>query len=120
MVCAVIRCLSAYTFTMWASFIHIFMKNNDGSITLCTRLFAKSERCVWHEGRVIAGPRGKGVGIMIMEATAEVTKKAKEPHACAWKGRQGLLASTRIVVIANALPPFDEAGIPHFRMEMRL
>lgn len=47
------------------SSIHIFIKNDDGSIAACTRLFLEEEKGAWHVGRVIAASRGKGVGKMI-------------------------------------------------------
>ena len=99
--------------------IHIFIKNDDESMAACLRLFPEEEQGVWHLGRVIAASRGKGVGKMILEATAEEAKR---------QGASCLRLEAQVRVIgfyekcgySVCSEPFDEAGIPHVKMEMKL
>ena len=101
------------------SSIHIFIKNDDGSIAACARLFPEEEQGVWHVGRVIAASRGKGLGKIILEATANEAKRQGasclrlegQVRASGFYGKCGYRVCSE---------PFDEAGLPHVKMEMRI
>ena len=101
------------------SSIHIFIKNDDESIAACTRLFPEEEKGVWHVGRVIATSRGKGVGKMIMDATAEAAKR-QGASCLRLEGQVRVIGFYEKCGYKVCSEPFDEAGIPHVKMEMML
>ena len=101
------------------SSVHIFMKNEDGSIAACTRLFAEEEQGVWHVGRVIANSRGKGVGKIIMDATTEEARR-RGARCLRLEGQVRVIGFYEKCGYRVCSEPFDEAGIPHVKMEMKL
>jgi ElaA protein len=101
------------------SSIHIFIKNEDGSIAACTRLFAEDEEGVWHVGRVVARSRGNGVGKKILEATAQVARE-RGASRLRLEGQVRVIGFYEKCGFRVCSEPFDEAGIPHVEMEMSL
>lgn len=101
------------------SSVHIFMKNEDGSIAACTRLFPEEEQGVWHVGRVIAASRGNGVGKKILEATTEEARR-RGASCLRLEGQVRVTGFYEKCGYRVCSEPFDEAGIPHVKMEMKL
>ena len=99
--------------------IHIFIKNDDESMAACVRIFPEEEKGVWHIGRVIAASRGKGVGKMILEVAAREAKK----HGASCLRLEGQVRAIGFYEKCGysvCSEPFDEAGIPHVKLEMKL
>ena len=101
------------------SSIHIFIKNDDESIAACVRIFPEEEKGVWHVGRVIAASRGKGVGKMILEAAAEEAKR-QGASCLRLEGQVRAIGFYEKCGYSVSSEPFDEAGIPHVKLEMKL
>ena len=100
--------------------VHVGLRDADGALAAYARLFPEEgERGVWHVGRVLAVRRGEGLGRRVME---EVERVACEHGATllvmeAQRQAAGFYAKLGWRETGS---DFDEAGIPHVRMEKRL
>lgn len=98
--------------------IHIFLED-ESTIIGYARLFPEEEANIWHVGRVLTTRRGKGIGRILM---ASVISEA-ERRDCKLLRMESQLQAQRFYEksgfsVCSAV--FEEAGIPHVKMEMPL
>lgn len=98
--------------------LHVFFSRGT-TVVAYARLFAEQEPDVWHVGRVLTVERGVGLGKRLMEVVmqtarqqgARTLKMDAQTHAIEFYRRLGFSVCSDV---------FDEAGIPHVRMETAL
>lgn len=114
--------------------IHVFLREGQ-RVVAYARLFPEREAqallppetppmaddaddCVWHVGRMLTTRRGEGLGRRIMEEVvrtawaqgATLLRMEAQSHAVGFYERLGFQVCS---------PEFEEAGIPHVRMQRR-
>ena len=100
--------------------IHVGIRDDAGALVACARLFPEEGKPgAWHVGRVLAVRRGEGLGRRVMEEVERVAalRGAKLLRMEAQRQAAGFYAR---LGWHEASPHFDEAGIPHVRMEKGL
>lgn len=98
--------------------LHVFISRGT-SVIAYARLFAESEPGVWHAGRVLTLDRGVGLGKRLMERVIAAARDREavtlrleaQTHAAGFYERLGFAVCSEV---------FQEAGIPHVRMELPL
>lgn len=96
--------------------IHFYIKKGKEVIAYA-RLFEEEEPNTWHIGRVLTTIRGKGVGKRLMEKVmlfayqhgTNTLRMEAQSHATGFYEQLGFSICS---------DEFDEAGIPHVRMEL--
>lgn len=100
--------------------VHVGLRGDDGTLAACARLYPEDGAPgTWHVGRVLAVRRGEGLGRRLM---AEVERAALARGASLLRmesQRQAAGFYARLGWCETG-PDFDEAGIPHVRMEKPL
>lgn len=97
--------------------LHIYLRNGLDVIAYA-RLFEEEEPNTWHIGRVLTTIRGKGIGKRIMERViqtayqhgATTLRMEAQTHAIGFYEKLGFRVCS---------DEFDEAGIPHVKMELK-
>ncbi len=100
--------------------IHVGIRDDAGALIAYARLFPEEGRPgAWHVGRVLAARRGEGLGRRVMEEVERVAvlRGAKLLRMEAQRQAAGFYAR---LGWRETGPDFDEAGIPHVRMEKEL
>ena len=100
--------------------IHVGIRDDAGALIAYARLFPEEGRPgAWHVGRVLAARRGEGLGRRVMEEVERVAalRGAKLLRMEAQRQAAGFYAR---LGWRETGPDFDEAGIPHVRMEKGL
>ena len=99
--------------------IHVFMTEGQKEVAAYGRLFREDQPGVWHIGRVLTVHRGAGLGRQLMasiirtasELGATTLRMEAQVHAIGFYEKLGF---------AVCSDEFEEAGIPHVRMERTL
>ena len=101
--------------------LHMFYKDDDGSVQACLRIFEKvDEPGTMQIGRVVTGARGVGLGGKILHRAVQWVREntgAKEiyleaqQYAIGYYGKEGFQVTSG---------PFLEDGIPHVQMRLKL
>ena len=100
--------------------IHVGIRDGAGALVAYARLFPEEGKPgVWHVGRVLAVRRGEGLGRRVMEEVDRVAalRGAKLLRMEAQRQAAGFYAR---LGWRETGPDFDEAGIPHVKMEKGL
>ena len=100
--------------------VHVGLRDDAGALVAYARVFAEEgDGGVWHVGRVLAVRRGGGLGRRVME---EVERVACEHGATllAMDSQRQAAGFYAKLGWRETGSDFDEAGIPHVRMEKRL
>ncbi len=100
--------------------IHVGIRDDAGALIAYARLFPEEGRPgAWHVGRVLVTRRGEGLGRRVMEEVERVAalRGAKLLRMEAQRQAAGFYAR---LDWRETGPDFDEAGIPHVRMEKEL
>ena len=100
--------------------IHVGLRDDAGALVAYARLFPeKGGSDAWHVGRVLAVRRGEGLGGRVMEEVERVAalRGAKLLRMEAQRQAVGFYAR---LGWHETGPDFDEAGIPHVKMEKEL
>ena len=100
--------------------VHVGIRDGAGALAAYARMFPEeAESGVWHVGRVLAVRRGEGLGRRVMEEVeraaarrgARLLRMEAQRQAAGFYARLGWRETD---------PDFDEAGIPHVKMEKTL
>ena len=96
--------------------IHLFMQDGREVIAYA-RLFPEATPGVWHVGRVLTTRRNEGLGRKLMQSVMETAWKQGAVKLCmeAQVQAKGFYEKLGFTVTSEE---FEEAGIPHVRMEM--
>ncbi len=97
--------------------IHVGIRDDAGALVACARLFPEEGKPgAWHVGRVLAVRRGEGLGRRVMEEVERVAalRGVRLLRMDAQRQAEGFYAR---LGWRETGPDFDEAGIPHVRME---
>ena len=97
--------------------IHVGLRDASGALAAYARAFPETGASgVWHIGRVLAVRRGAGLGRRVME---EAERAARARGATLLRMEAQRQAADFYVRLGRQErgPDFDEAGIPHVRME---
>lgn len=101
--------------------LHMFYKNEDGSVQACLRIFEKvDEPGTMQIGRVVTVARGIGLGGKILHQAVEWVRKNCNANGIYLEAQQyaiGYYAKEGFQVTSD---PFLEDGIPHVQMRLRL
>ena len=100
--------------------VHVGLRDDAGALAAYARMFPEEGgEGVWHVGRVLAVRRGGGLGRRVMEEVERVValRGAKLLRMEAQRQAAGFYAR---LGWRETGPDFDEAGIPHVRMEKGL
>lgn len=98
--------------------IHVFLVEKSAIIGYA-RLFPEEETGIWHVGRVLTTLHGKGIGRKLMEAVISEAERrdAKLLRMESQLQAQGFYEKSGFSVCSDI---FEEAGIPHVKMEKLL
>lgn len=100
--------------------VHVGIRDGAAALAAYARMFPEeAESGVWHVGRVLAVRRGEGLGRRVMEEVeraaalrgARLLRMEAQRQAAGFYARLGWRETG---------PDFDEAGIPHVKMEKTL
>ncbi|MBP3228302.1 MAG: GNAT family N-acetyltransferase [Bacteroidaceae bacterium] len=98
--------------------LHVFVRP-EREVLAYARLFPEPEEGVWHVGRMLTTQRGQGLGRAVMQTViqaaqergATLLRMEAQHHAQGFYERFGFRTRSDV---------FEEAGIPHIRMERTL
>ena len=100
--------------------VHMFYKDEDGSVQACLRIFEKvDEPGTMQIGRVVTVARGIGLGGKILHRAVEWIRKNGDATGIYLEAQQyaiGYYAKEGFQVTSD---PFLEDGIPHVQMRLR-
>ena len=100
--------------------LHMFYKDEDGSVQACLRIFEKvDEPGTMQIGRVVTVARGVGLGGKILHRAVEWIRENCDANGIYLEAQQyatGYYAKEGFQVVSD---PFLEDGIPHVQMRLR-
>ena len=100
--------------------VHVGLRDGDSALAAYARLFPEAGAPgVWRVGRVLAVRRGAGLGRRVMEETERAARIRGASLLVMDSQRQAAGFYAKLGWRETG-PDFDEAGIPHVRMEKRL
>ena len=101
--------------------LHMFYKDEDGSVQACLRIFEKvDEPGTMQIGRVVTVARGIGLGGKILHRAVEWVRENCDATGIYLEAQQyaiGYYAKEGFQVMSD---PFLEDGIPHVQMRLNL
>lgn len=101
--------------------LHMFYKDNDGSVQACLRIFEKvDEPGTMQIGRVVTVARGVGLGGKILHRAVQWVRDNTDANGIYLEAQQyaiGYYAKEGFQVTSD---PFLEDGIPHVQMRLKL
>lgn len=101
--------------------LHMFYKNEDGSVQACLRIFEKvDEPGTMQIGRLVTVARGVGLGGKILHQAVEWIRENCDANGIYLEAQQyaiGFYAKEGFRVVSD---PFLEDGIPHVQMRLQL
>ena len=101
--------------------LHMFYKDEDGSVQACLRIFEKvDEPGTMQIGRLVTVARGVGLGGKILHQAVEWIRENCDATGIYLEAQQyaiGFYAKEGFQVTSD---PFLEDGIPHVQMRLRL
>lgn len=101
--------------------LHMFYKNEDGSVQACLRIFEKvDEPGTMQIGRLVTVARGVGLGGKILHQAVEWIREKGNVNGIYLEAQQyatGFYAKEGFQVVSD---PFLEDGIPHVQMRLQL
>lgn len=101
--------------------LHMFYKDEDGSVQACLRIFEKvDEPGTMQIGRLVTVARGVGLGGKILHQAVEWIRKKGNVNSIYLEAQQyaiGFYAKEGLQVVSD---PFLEDGIPHVQMRLQL
>ena len=101
--------------------LHMFYKDEDGSVQACLRIFEKvDEPGTMQIGRVVTVARGIGLGGKILHQAVEWVRENGDATGIYLEAQQyaiGYYAKEGFQVVSD---PFLEDGIPHVQMRLQL
>ena len=101
--------------------LHMFYKDEDGSVQACLRIFEKvDEPGTMQIGRLVTVARGVGLGGKILHQAVEWFRENCEANGIYLEAQQyaiGFYAKEGFQVVSD---PFLEDGIPHVQMRLQL
>ena len=101
--------------------LHMFYKDEDGSVQACLRIFEKvDEPGTMQIGRLVTVARGVGLGGKILPQAVEWFRENCEANGIYLEAQQyaiGFYAKEGFQVVSD---PFLEDGIPHVQMRLQL
>ena len=101
--------------------LHMFYKNEDGSVQACLRIFEKvDEPGTMQIGRLVTVARGIGLGGKILHQAVEWIRENCDATGIYLEAQQyviGFYAKEGFQVTSD---PFLEDGIPHVQMRLKL
>ena len=100
--------------------VHVGLRDGEGALAAYARLFPENRVSgVWRVGRVLAVRRGAGLGRRVMEEVERAARSRGASLLVMDSQRQAAGFYAKLGWRETG-PDFDEAGIPHVRMEKRL
>ena len=97
--------------------IHVGLRDGSGALAAYARAFPEpGAPGVWHIGRVLAVRRGAGLGRRVMEE-AERAARARGAKLLRMEAQRQAAGFYARLGWRETEPDYDEAGIPHVRME---
>lgn len=101
--------------------LHMFYKEEDGSVQACLRIFEKvDEPGTMQIGRLVTVARGVGLGGKILHQAVEWIREKGNVNGIYLEAQQyaiGFYAKEGFQVVSD---PFLEDGIPHVQMRLQL
>lgn len=101
--------------------LHMFYKDEDGSVQACLRIFEKvDEPGTMQIGRLVTVARGVGLGGKILHQAVEWIRENCDANGIYLEAQQyaiGFYAKEGLQVVSD---PFLEDGIPHVQMRLQL
>lgn len=101
--------------------LHMFYKNEDGSVQACLRIFEKvDEPGTMQIGRLVTVARSVGLGGKILHQAVEWIREKGNVNGIYLEAQQyaiGFYAKEGFQVVSD---PFLEDGIPHVQMRLQL
>ena len=101
--------------------LHMFYKDEDGSVQACLRIFEKvDEPGTMQIGRVVTVARGIGLGGKILHRAVQWIRENCDANGIYLEAQQyaiGYYAKEGFQVVSD---PFLEDGIPHVQMRLQL
>lgn len=101
--------------------LHMFYKDEDGSVQACLRIFEKvDEPGTMQIGRLVTVARGVGLGGKILYQAVEWIRENCDANGIYLEAQQyaiGFYAKEGFQVVSD---PFLEDGIPHVQMRLQL
>ena len=100
--------------------VHVGLVDADGALAAYARVYPEEDAPgVWRIGRVLAVHRGEGLGRCVMEL-AEDAARARGATLLRMDSQRQAAGFYAKLGWHETGPDFDEAGIPHVRMEKPL